>query len=208
MAHTDFMDAPAIRDVAAMPVAQEPKAMVGCRVGTYQIVEQLGMGGMGEVYRAFRADDQYRKEVAIKLVRAGQDSAFVVSRFKNERQTLANLDHPNIARLLDGGSTEEGVPYFVITRLLDVTQRAQLVVSIRRGRGLDAEDLDSVVLEENEHKLQLIRRSDGQSGCAREGHNSRSRRLSRTGHRPQVSRLCRAQSLARNVLRGAARRVA
>jgi serine/threonine protein kinase len=145
MAHTDFMDAPAIRDVAAMPVAQEPKAMVGCRVGTYQIVEQLGMGGTGEVYRAFRADDQYRKEVAIKLVRAGQDSAFVVSRFKNERQTLANLDHPNIARLLDGGSTEEGVPYFVITRLLDVTQRAQLVVSIRRGRGLDAEDLDSVV---------------------------------------------------------------
>jgi serine/threonine protein kinase len=51
---------------------------------------------MGEVYRAFRADDQYRKEVAIKLVRAGQDSAFVVSRFKHERQILANFDHPNI----------------------------------------------------------------------------------------------------------------
>jgi serine/threonine protein kinase len=111
---TDFMDTPAIRDVTGMPVAQESKAMIGRRVGTYQIVEQIGMGGMGEVYRAFRADDQYRKEVAIKLVRAGQDSAFVVSRFKHERQILANLDHPNIARLLDGGSTEEGVPYFVM----------------------------------------------------------------------------------------------
>lgn len=111
---TDFMEAPAIGDVSATSIAQEPRSMIGRRVGTYQIVEQIGIGGMGEVYRAFRADDQYRKEVAIKLVRAGQDSAFVVSRFKHERQILANFDHPNIARLLDGGSTEEGIPYFVM----------------------------------------------------------------------------------------------
>ncbi len=88
--------------------------MIGKRISQYRIVEQLGSGGMGEVYRAVRADDQYQKQVAIKLVRAGADSGLVVSRFKNERQILASLDHPNIARLLDGGATEEGVPYFVM----------------------------------------------------------------------------------------------
>jgi serine/threonine protein kinase len=87
---------------------------IGRRIGPYQLVEEIGIGGMGEVYRAFRADDQYKKEVAIKLVRTGQDSTYVVARFKNERQVLANLDHPNIARLLDGGTTEDGVPYFVM----------------------------------------------------------------------------------------------
>lgn len=89
-------------------------ARIGRRVGAYQLVEEIGVGGMGEVYRAFRADDQYKKEVAIKLVRAGQDFTFVIARFKNERQVLASLDHPNIARLLDGGTTEDGMPYFVM----------------------------------------------------------------------------------------------
>ena len=77
--------------------------MIGKRISQYRIVEQLGSGGMGEVYRAVRADDQYQKQVAIKLVRAGTDSGLVIGRFKNERQILAGLDHPNIARLLDGG---------------------------------------------------------------------------------------------------------
>lgn len=89
-------------------------AMIGRRVGSYQIVEWIGAGGMGEVYRAARADEQYQKQVALKLVRAGPDSAFVIGHFKNERQILASLDHPNIARLLDGGTTEGGVPYFVM----------------------------------------------------------------------------------------------
>jgi serine/threonine protein kinase len=88
--------------------------MIGKRICQYRLVEQLGSGGMGEVYRAVRADDQYQKQVAIKLVRAGADSGLVINRFKNERQILASLDHPNIARLLDGGATEEGVPYFVM----------------------------------------------------------------------------------------------
>jgi eukaryotic-like serine/threonine-protein kinase len=88
--------------------------MIGKRISQYRIVEQVGVGGMGEVYRAVRADDQYQKQVAIKLVRAGEDSGFVISRFKNERQILASLDHPNIARLHDGGATDEGVPYFVM----------------------------------------------------------------------------------------------
>ena len=87
---------------------------IGRRIGPYRVVEEVGIGGMGEVYRAFRDDDQYKKEVAIKLVRAGQDSRFVRDRFKRERQVLASLNHPNIARLLDGGTTEDGVPYFAM----------------------------------------------------------------------------------------------
>src|SRR5437773_3598159 len=69
---------------------------------------------MGEVYRAGRADGQYEKEVAIKLVRGGYDTAAVLERFRHERQILASLDHPNIARLLDGGTTDEGIPYLVM----------------------------------------------------------------------------------------------
>src|SRR5438876_2740869 len=90
------------------------KPLIGLRVGSYKIIEEIGSGGMGEVYRAFRADDQYSKQVAIKLVRSGYDSKAVVQRFRNERQILAGLDHPNIARLLDGGTTEDGLPYFVM----------------------------------------------------------------------------------------------
>jgi eukaryotic-like serine/threonine-protein kinase len=87
---------------------------VGRRVGPYEIVEEIGSGGMGEVYRAIRADDAYRKEVAIKLLRFDFNSSAVVARFKSERQVLAGLEHPNIARLLDGGSTDEGIPYFAM----------------------------------------------------------------------------------------------
>ncbi len=113
-AGADFLNTSA-RDLFAEPDLTLPhSAMIGRRIGSYQIVEQIGAGGMGEVYRAVRADEQYRKEVALKLVSAGPDAAFVIGRFKNERQILAGLDHPNIARLLDGGVTEDGVPYFIM----------------------------------------------------------------------------------------------
>ena len=93
----------------------EPKGLwIGRRVGAYEIVENIGVGGMGEVFRAIRADDQYKREVAIKLVRVGADADSVIRRFKHERQILASLDHPNIAHLLDGGTTLEGVPYVVM----------------------------------------------------------------------------------------------
>jgi len=87
---------------------------IGRMIGAYRIVEEIGVGGMGEVFRAVRTDEEYDKEVAIKLVRTGADADFVIGRFKNERQILANLDHPNIARLLDGGTTEAGLPYVVM----------------------------------------------------------------------------------------------
>ncbi len=95
-------------------ISPDENFWVGRRVGPYQVVEQIGMGGMGEVYRAFRADDQYKKVVALKFVRAGQYSSEVFARFKNERQILAGLDHPNLAKLLDGGTSDEGMPYFVM----------------------------------------------------------------------------------------------
>jgi eukaryotic-like serine/threonine-protein kinase len=110
----EFLTDRDILEELAVEVPQHADAWIGQRLGPYQIVEEIGTGGMGEVYRAVRADDEYRKEVAIKLVRSGQNCSFVLSRFKNERQILASLDHPNIARLLDGGTTEEGVPYFVM----------------------------------------------------------------------------------------------
>ena len=111
---SEFLNDTALGKAAAALFQQEENSWIGRRVGAYQIVEQIGVGGMGEVYRAFRADDQYRKEVALKVIRAGQDSKFVVARFKNERQVLATLDHANIARLIDGGTTADDQPYFVM----------------------------------------------------------------------------------------------
>lgn len=83
-------------------------------VGPYKIVREIGRGGMGSVYLAERADQEFEKKVALKVVKRGMDTAFVLRRFRNERQILANLDHPNIARLLDGGTTATGLPYFVM----------------------------------------------------------------------------------------------
>lgn len=86
----------------------------GTRIGPYQLVREVGRGGMGAVYLAERADEQYHQRVALKLVKRGLDTDEVLRRFRHERQILANLDHPNIARLLDGGTTEDGRPYFVM----------------------------------------------------------------------------------------------
>ncbi|MGE0442269.1 MAG: protein kinase [Gemmatimonadales bacterium] len=86
----------------------------GDRIGIYRLEALIGRGGMGEVYRAHREDDQYRQQVAVKLVRAERSSPELVRRFVQERQILAQLTHPNIATLLDGGLTPQGVPYLVM----------------------------------------------------------------------------------------------
>ncbi len=109
-----FLDGTQLAAAAATALVEDATSWIGRQVGHYRIVKEIATGGMGEVYCAIRADDQYRKEVALKVVRAGFDSAFVVSRFRNERQILASLNHPNIAGLLDGGTTEDGAPYFVM----------------------------------------------------------------------------------------------
>ncbi len=88
--------------------------IAGQQFGAYRIVREIGRGGLGTVYLAERADDEYRKEVAVKLVRRGLDTDDILRRFRHERQILAQLDHPNIGRLIDGGTTENGRPYFVM----------------------------------------------------------------------------------------------
>ncbi len=93
-------------------LAAEDRA-VGQRVGPYRITGVLGRGGMGAVYRAERAEG-FEQTVALKLVRAGVDSPEALERFHRERQILARLEHPHIARLLDGGTTADGRPYFAM----------------------------------------------------------------------------------------------
>ena len=119
------------------------RLQAGKRIGVYEILEELAVGGMGAVYRASRADGQYNQQVAVKIVRAELGVELTTIRFKNERQILASLNHPNIARLLDGGTTEEGVAYFVMeliegeridkycdTRKISTTERLALFLQV------------------------------------------------------------------------------
>ncbi len=89
----------------------------GRRIGPYQVIDRIGAGGMGAVYLAARADDSFDKRVAIKVVHSASGTEEILQRFRYERQILATLDHPNIAKLLDGGGTEDGLPYFVMEYL-------------------------------------------------------------------------------------------
>jgi eukaryotic-like serine/threonine-protein kinase len=88
--------------------------LIGKRAGAYRIEEMIGEGGMGAVYKATREDGAFRMAAAVKVIREGLDSGAIAKRFRNERQILARLSHPSIARLLDGGITECGRPYFVM----------------------------------------------------------------------------------------------
>jgi len=99
---------------AASTFWQEGPPRSGERVGAYAIVRELGHGGMGTVFLAERADGQFEKQVAIKILNRGADTTEILRRFRAERQILARLDHPNIARLLDAGTTEDGLPYFIM----------------------------------------------------------------------------------------------
>jgi serine/threonine protein kinase/Tol biopolymer transport system component len=128
-----FLEKPALGYLVKAPIAEESAGfhagseflstatssetedpMAGRRLGAYKLVKQIGQGGMAAVFLAVRADDEYQKEVAIKLVQPRSDSHDLLNRFRNERQTLAGLDHPNIVKLLDGGSTPEGLPFLVM----------------------------------------------------------------------------------------------
>jgi serine/threonine-protein kinase len=133
-----FLEGPTRPDAAFVEEDDEPLP-AGRRLGAYRVVRQLGRGGMGAVYLAERADEEYRKQVAVKLIKRGMDSEAVLRHFRGERQILASLEHPNIARLLDGGTTEEGLPYLVMeyiegepidrycdARQLSITERLEL----------------------------------------------------------------------------------
>jgi len=87
---------------------------IGTRIGAYKVVREIGHGGMGTVYLAERDDEHYHQQVAIKLINPGLGGEIIRRRFRNEMQILADLNHPNIARLFDGGETAGGVPYLVM----------------------------------------------------------------------------------------------
>src|SRR5689334_12731142 len=113
----ELLDAPVYgnTELSALESFVEDKdPMIGRRLGSYRIEREIGRGGMGAVYEASRADNEFNKRAAIKLVKRGMDTDFILRRFRKERQILAALDHPHIAGLLDGGTTEDGLPYFVM----------------------------------------------------------------------------------------------
>src|SRR6266576_2963398 len=100
--------------IGSIATDDDEDPMIGRRLGVYRIEREIGRGGMGAVYEALRVDQEFNKRVAIKLVKRGMDTDFILRRFRKERQILAALDHPHIALLLDGGTTDDGLPYFVM----------------------------------------------------------------------------------------------
>ncbi len=134
----EFIVEPAIVEIG---LSEEDKLdfYIGKQIDSYKIIREIGQGGMGTVYLANRADESFDKTVAVKLIKRGMDTSAVLKRFVMERQILANLEHPHIAGLLDGGSTEDGLPYlvmeyvegepiteFCISKNLDINARLEL----------------------------------------------------------------------------------
>jgi eukaryotic-like serine/threonine-protein kinase len=130
------------------PAATRGEATPGRQLGAWRIVEAIGRGGMGTVYAVQRSDGAYAQRAALKLIRTAADSPAARERFLRERQWLAQLRHPNIATLLDGGFSDEGDPYFVMeyvdgapidqwcdTRNLDLRQRVQLFAQVLEAVG-------------------------------------------------------------------------
>ena len=109
-----YFEVPAAEGLQLANPPEEINDGSGQRIGPYVLRHEVGRGGMGTVYVAERTDGQFHQQVAIKLIKRGMDSDEVLRRFRYERQILASLNHPNIARLLDGGVTEQGQPYFVM----------------------------------------------------------------------------------------------
>src|SRR5260370_6363550 len=141
-ANSGFWSASA-SEADAIGSVQQPDLRTGQTLGPYRVLNIISSGGMGTVYLAARDDAEYQKKVAIKIIRRGMDTDFIVNRFRTERQILAHLEHPNIARLLDGGTTEDGLPYLVMEyiegqpldqyadeRRLSISERLQLFLPV------------------------------------------------------------------------------
>ncbi len=109
-----FIEKPAFLAGVHLLSEGQNEALRGHAVGSYKLIREVGRGGMGAVYLAARADEEFEKRAAIKLIKRGMDTEDVLRRFRNERQILARLEHKNIARLLDGGATSDGSPYLVM----------------------------------------------------------------------------------------------
>ena len=129
-----------------VPTTTDPgprQSEAGTRLGAYRVVREIGRGGIGQVFLAERDDGQFRQNVAIKLLKRGMDTDAVLQRFRNERQILATLDHPNIARVIDGGAAPDGRPFLVMeyidgvaiteycrTRSLSLQARIELLLQL------------------------------------------------------------------------------
>src|ERR1700680_3458895 len=137
---TDIRD-----DLSVTRTVASNEAAVGTVIGPYHMLERIGHGGMGEVWLAYQAQP-VRRRVAIKLIKAGMDTREVVARFESERQALALMDHPSIAKVFDAGSTPQGRPYFVMEYVsgipltaycdkhkLSIVQRLELIVQVCEG---------------------------------------------------------------------------
>ena len=111
---TGLLDRPAVEALDPEVEGAAPDSWAGRRIGPYTVIRELGRGGMGRVFLAARSDEEYESRVAIKVFGPVFGARDLEARFRRERQILANLDHPNIARLLDGGTLPEGLPYFVM----------------------------------------------------------------------------------------------
>ena len=109
-----FLQSPPVASAAALVSEHRSPSIEGRRIGAYRVVRQIGQGGTARVFLAERDDGQFAQRVALKVLRPGHDSEIDQGRFRAERQILASLNHPNIARLLDGGVTDEGLPYLVM----------------------------------------------------------------------------------------------
>jgi serine/threonine protein kinase len=132
---TNLLEKSAFSILTADAPFKTAKSQTGKQIGRYRIISELGAGGMGAVYLAERADGTFEQRVALKLIRRAIVSDFILRRFVNERQILASLDHPNIAHLVDGGTTEDDLPYFVMEYV-----RGENIVELARNRELSLEE--------------------------------------------------------------------
>ena len=114
-----FLDEPAY-ELNGTSTASDLQQGIGTSIGPYKLMEQIGEGGFGLVFVAEQREP-VRRSVALKLIKPGMDSKEIIARFEAERQALALMDHPNIARVLDAGTTESGRPYFVMDLVRGIT---------------------------------------------------------------------------------------
>ncbi len=109
----NFLEDPGI-DLSFLENSEEDDSFIGKQFGVYKVERKIGTGGMAYVYLVSRVDNEFEQSAALKIIKRGMDTDEIIRRFKHERQTLANLDHPNIAKIIDGGTTEEGLPFFLM----------------------------------------------------------------------------------------------
>jgi serine/threonine-protein kinase len=139
----DFLEQPASGGSEGSPDVPTRDRYVGREIGPYRLVRRLHRGGMGAVYMAVRVDEEFQSRVALKVLHPGMHSEDFIQRFRAERQILAALNHPHIARLLDGGTSEDDLPYFVMeyvegrpideycdANLLSTRQRLELILAV------------------------------------------------------------------------------